>query len=216
MFKKKKKFDYYYTKNVENGQKKESSKSNIQGSHPGSINNSKIIYKLDEFYNDGDINNPENIVIRHDINQEKDLKFITEEIWIFLRSIYGGGPEVLCNVIIYNNKKLIEIYLNKYKIAFLPKRSELTDKAISKISEKPVFITKVASVKDFKQKLIRLNTYNNKKIKIENIRVWKLNLSMNLDEFKTKCLTILQNEKKDILMKTNYINYLECIVYYII
>jgi hypothetical protein len=77
---------------------------------------------MNEFLNDGDVNNPENHVIRHDLNQREEVKIVNKQIWDFFNEKYGGGPEIRKQAIDekqrYSNipKKIIEIYYRKVKI----------------------------------------------------------------------------------------------------
>ena len=73
---------------------------------------------MNDFYNDGDANNPDNIVIRNDIDQKTDYILVNEEIWNFFHSRYGGGPKITRNAIEektkYNySKKIIEVFYRK-------------------------------------------------------------------------------------------------------
>lgn len=85
--------------------------------HPGKITNSTLLVPLNEFYNDGDPNNRENQVIRHDVNQYKEIKIVNEKIWKFFHERYGGGPEIIKPSIEeetrYSVRKIIEIFYKK-------------------------------------------------------------------------------------------------------
>ena len=90
-------------------------------SFPGPIDNSVLLVPFNEFLNDGDEKNPENQVIRHDINQREDIKIVSKQIWSFFYDKYGGGSEIKKSSIEekqrYSNipKKIIEIYDRKVK-----------------------------------------------------------------------------------------------------
>ena len=77
---------------------------------------------MEEFLNDGNQNNPENRVIKHDINQREEVKIVNKALWDFFHSKYGGGPEIIKGTIEekgrYNgtSKKMIELYYRKVKI----------------------------------------------------------------------------------------------------
>ena len=90
--------------------------------HPGEINNNHILVPITEFYNDGDVTNPENIVIRNDIDQRNDYRLVNEEMWNFFHSRYGGGPKIIRNAIEektkYNySKKIIEVFYRKVSLS---------------------------------------------------------------------------------------------------
>lgn len=86
---------------------------------PGPIENSSILVPLDEFLNDGDTKNPENQVIRHDLNQRDNIKIVNKKIWDFFFEKYQGGPVIKKHSIEekqrYSNmpKKIIELYYRK-------------------------------------------------------------------------------------------------------
>jgi len=86
---------------------------------PGPIDNSSILVPLNEFLNDEDANNPENQVIRHDIDQRQEIKIVNKQIWEFFKDKYGGGPEIRKPSIEekqrYSNvpKKIIELFYRK-------------------------------------------------------------------------------------------------------
>ncbi len=86
--------------------------------HPGKIENERLLVPLEEFYNDGNPDNPENIVIRNDIDQKTDYRLVNEEIWNFFHQRYGGGPKIIRYSIEektkYNySKKIIEVFYRK-------------------------------------------------------------------------------------------------------
>ena len=80
--------------------------------------------KIKSFYNDGDEENPENFIIKPDLNMKKDIKMIHEDLWDFFHERYKGGPK-LC----YkqetpqkdnNDKALFQMGKTEIKIIFLP------------------------------------------------------------------------------------------------
>lgn len=90
-------------------------------SHPGEIDNTYLLYPLDQFLNDGDPNNEENFVVRHDINAKNDLKIINKKIWQFFYTRYGGGPQIEKPLIdsdtsSYSSNKVVEVFLRKVLI----------------------------------------------------------------------------------------------------
>lgn len=181
--------------------------------YPGEITNKSLIYTLKEFINDGDEKNEDNIVIKHDIDQKKNIKFINEEIWKFFKDKYGGGPDICRKVLeekANSSKKFVELYLLKYNVCFLPRKEDLNENNIDRISIKPIFISRIKKIKDIKNALIKANKYNNKKIDIGHIRLWKVSPNNTLDEIK-KMLNSYQKEKeKNKKIETEIITYLEC------
>jgi hypothetical protein len=90
-----------------------------EDSHPGEICNNYLLVPMNEFINDGYLDNPENKVIRHNIDQKKDIKIVNKEIWEFFNDIYNSDVEIKKEAISkkskYSNypKKVIEIYYRK-------------------------------------------------------------------------------------------------------
>ncbi len=87
-------------------------------SHPGEIDNGFLLYPLDEYLNDGDANNEENFVVRHDINPKTDLRIVNKSIWQFFYTRYGGGPQIEKPLIendssSYSSNKVVEVFLRK-------------------------------------------------------------------------------------------------------
>lgn len=86
---------------------------------PGPIDNNGLLVPLDNFLNDGDQSNPENMVIRHDINQKEEVKIVNKSMWDFFHSRYGGGPVIKKGTIEEKSrystipKKIIEIFYRK-------------------------------------------------------------------------------------------------------
>jgi hypothetical protein len=109
-------YSYYYQKysNVKWEPKPES--------NPGEIDNSKLLVPLSDFLNDADENNRENQVIRHDLDQKKEIKIVNKKIWDFFHDKYKGGPLILKGVIEekqrYSHipKKIVELYYRKVKL----------------------------------------------------------------------------------------------------
>jgi len=109
-------YSYYYSQS--NNKKYE---PNLDAK-PGEIDNRPLIVPMEEFLNYGNQNNPENRVIKHDINQREEVKIVNKALWDFFHSKYGGGPEIIKGTIEekgrYNgtSKKMIELYYRKVKI----------------------------------------------------------------------------------------------------
>jgi len=85
--------------------------------HPGKIDNSCLLVPINDFYNDGNPENPENIVVRQDVDQYKELKIVNEKIWKFFHEKYGGGPIIKKQSIEeetrYSRRRIIEVFFNK-------------------------------------------------------------------------------------------------------
>jgi len=182
-----------------------------------------LVYNnLNDFYNDGDINNPENIVINHNINQKRSIKFVNEEIWKMFKSLYGGGPEISTTVFeekIKNSnqtKTLVEIYQGIFKICLIPKFSDLDENSIKNLKYKNIFISNRKYISDLKNKLykilIKLNIYGTNKLSLDNLRLWKLNSNFNFGDFQNLLSKIYKNNKTKI--EIDAVTYLECKIFF--
>ena len=92
-------------------------------SHPGEIDNSFLLYPLDEYLNDVDANNEDNFVVRHSINTKTDLKIVNKKLWQFFYTRYGGGPQIEKPLIdndssSYLSNKVVEVFLRKVFLNF--------------------------------------------------------------------------------------------------
>ena len=94
-------------------------------SPPGIIENKSLVVPLENFLNDGDVTNPDNMVIRHDINQKGEVKIVNKVIWDFFNNKYGSDLEIKKGLIEEKSrfstmpKKIVELYFRKVKIIFL-------------------------------------------------------------------------------------------------
>lgn len=136
----------------------------IETFHPSTISNNELIVSLNEFWNDGNIENEDNIVIA---DMPKDnLKIISKRRWDYFISKYQGGPEIKAELYINktNNQKLIDILKQKMKVLFLPIKSTIIgdDNKINEALKNIhiVYISKRKTIGYLKQLLF--NTYNSK------------------------------------------------------
>ena len=158
---------------------------------PGPISNDKILMNINSFYNDGDIKNPENFIIKQELGFNKDIKMIHEELWNFYLNKFGGGPELclLTNNNKNENQKDALFRLNKYdlKMVFLPPKNEIigNDEKIKEIFNveniKSIFVEKENVIIDFIKKIVDIenkNLNNNKnnhygeKVNVNEIKIW--------------------------------------------
>jgi hypothetical protein len=188
--------------------------------HPGEITNKKLIYNISEYLNDGDAKNPDNIILRHDLTEKRDLKFIRADVWKMFYDTYGGGPEIYGPILeekIRNSnliRRYVEIFLSKFYICILPKRSNLGDSQIDKLQIKPFYIAKRKKISDLKQRIVNILISGNlsssiKPSQINQLRLWKFTSANPLEELK-KMLKSLRKEDKT--LETDSITYLECIL----
>ena len=85
--------------------------------HPGPISNNNLVVNLCDFVNDGNAKNDENIVIKSDIDFEKNIKIIDNTIWKFFFDRYKGGPEIKkpYKVDRKNDKKQVDLSYQKVR-----------------------------------------------------------------------------------------------------
>ena len=114
-------YSYYYSQH--NNKKYEPNPA----MKPGEIDNKNLLVPLEGFLNDGNRNDPENIVVRNEINQKEEVKIVNKAIWDFFLNKYGGGPEIKKGTIEEKGryasapKKIIELYYRKVRIYMLIK-----------------------------------------------------------------------------------------------
>jgi len=65
---------------------------------PGSITNTHIIIPLNEFINDGVINNKDNIILKQGLSFASDVRIISKDMWEFLYNHYGSDTVVNINL----------------------------------------------------------------------------------------------------------------------
>jgi hypothetical protein len=195
------KFPNYYRKKTINI---EDSQEDIDKRYPGVIDNSRLVYELKSFHNDGNIDSRDNIIVRVDIDKKEDLKLVNREIWEYLNSLYKGGPAIVCDIIESpdnRDKKIIEIYMNRFMCIFLPK--EFEEPAIDEIAVKPLFYSVTLNMDELKTKMAAIG-YG---VKDPNkIRLWKLNDKISFDEL----IDYLKSLIKTTDNETDKLTYLEC------
>ena len=88
---------------------------------PGEINNNSLLLNRKDYYNDGNDEDIENFVLKSELSQRKDFKFVNYELWSLFYKKYKGGP-VLRKITFEEDgkssisKKIIEIFYRKVRI----------------------------------------------------------------------------------------------------
>jgi hypothetical protein len=207
--------------------------------HPGEINNNKLIYDFRDFFNDGNFSNPDNLVIRHDLDYNKSAKMIHVTVWNYFKEIYSGGPEIICQILEEKKnsmyaRRYVELYISKFNLCFLPRRAELNSSSINKILVKPTFLSKKKYVSDLKEKISKIygynfssnlintingngignktNRHNSFKINSQCFRLWKLNIDSSLENIKYSLNSLIKDKERK-LIDSNSISYIECMFY---
>jgi len=92
---------------------------------PGPVANEKILVPFTDFLNDGDPTNPDNIVVKNELDMQNDLRLVNKAMWEFFQKKYGGGPTVLKGQMEEKSKhstysrKVIEVMFRKVRDKFL-------------------------------------------------------------------------------------------------
>ena len=170
------------------------SKTFLIKSNPGPINNSQILLNINDFYNDGDINNIDNIVISSKINY-KQIKYISDEIWEFFLEKYGGSPEIKVNIIKNKetNTEELELVKRNVNLFFLPDKEKIigNDNLIENYFKNerllPMYLKNDNKLIDVRNKIIEIEKKRKLHIKDENFdknsfKLWlvsKDNLEIN-------------------------------------
>lgn len=178
--------------------------------HPGPITNNLILADRVSYYNDGNDEDVENQVVRHDIDQNNELRIVTEEMYKFLFERYGGGPTIIKPMIEeetkYNKRKVFEVYYSKFNLLIVPTKDQLIkyleDEHATSVNfpdVKPIYIRKSKTLDQLKEKMLKsvlpevfansdevMNVYKENKITIGNFRLFRFSGTFkreNLQEF---------------------------------
>ena len=151
------------------------SKTFLIKNSPGPINNQELLLKINDFYNDGDINNKDNVVINSEINY-KQIKYISDEIWNFFIEKYGGSPEIKVNIIKNKetNTEEVELVKPNVNLFFLPDKEKIigNDKEIEDYFKKerllPMFLKNDNKLIDVRNKIIEIEKKRKLHFKDEN------------------------------------------------
>ena len=86
--------------------------------HPGPINNTQLLVPLSEFFNDNDEENPDNIIVKNQLNY-LNYKKLDENLWKFFYIRYGGGPMIYKKVLSVKGDNIYQsIVLFEMKVLF--------------------------------------------------------------------------------------------------
>lgn len=170
---------------------------------PGPIKNNDILVPQSNFYNTEDSEDIENIVVRHDINLNTDLRIMNEDLWNFFYSRYKGGPIIKKPLVEevskgYNKRKVYEVLYMRFKVIILPERKLIaTDDSYSDLFTEPkdLYISKLKTIDDLKSKILKA-ALKRSDLKESNLRVWRVN-----GEIETKKLIEVFNQSREHLKK---------------
>ena len=85
--------------------------------YPGCINNFQILLPMTEYFNDGDRDNNDNLVVNPEINVKQNLKIVNEKIWTYFYNKYGGGPAIKTRYVKKTNSDEEEVEIFKDKVS---------------------------------------------------------------------------------------------------
>ena len=186
--KKRKQFPYYYK------DKQQEKIVFYENKHPGSINNQDLIIPMTLFYNDGDVNNQENYILRRNLDEARFVKYINELQWGFFTNKYEGGVKIL--------KKDHNII--KVNILILPNKKEISKELIKSLEIRVLFFKEEPSVpisNSFISKLVDiLNKISTYSLDATKIRIFKFKEGKGLEDLKEEltenCLNLRVNQGK--------------------
>ena len=188
---------------------------------PGPIDNNFLLVDKSTFYNDGNENDFENQVIKHDIDQANELRIVNKEMWEFLYKRFSGGPVLIKPKIEeetkYNKRKVFEVYYGKYQLLLLPDRSILSgDNEISRhIPEvKNLYISRTKDLNALKEKIVNValsSTLKTSSLTSKNIRLWRYSGSISTEQISETINSEKEALRSNTKIKIHNLNYLEYI-----
>ena len=153
---------------------------------PGPISNEDII-ELEENYIDPDsIKEYSNLAIMHDQVENENYILINNSQWKYWRDIYGGNDIKRFCVCPQNNALHVETKLLKINVVFFP------EFGWAKRHPVPLYISKIESVKDLKEKITRIANDLSKRQRANTnlekfiIKLWRLNKYVDYAEIQRK------------------------------
>lgn len=153
----------------------------------GPVSNDRILKLQEEIWVDTDSEDYRNFVMKDELRMNKDFKIVPESIWNFFKEKYGGTPIKRYYRKGYAYGAEIEATLKEIQVVFFPQISKI-DQFKEPIKCLPIYMSKHETLKDLKERLVKVLEKNNIPVKSEkDLRVWKLNYSLDLpDLLKTK------------------------------
>lgn len=82
---------------------------------PGEINNARLVQQESSSSRRSQLGSPK---LRRNLQETHDYELCCEEVWMKLKTWYGGGPEFARATIVENRQHKIEVYLTRIKIKY--------------------------------------------------------------------------------------------------
>lgn len=205
-------------------------------SFPGDIDNQMLLVPNEEFLNDGDDTNLYNYVIRHDVDQRRDVKILNKKMWDFFSSRYKGGPELKKPFIqdksrSYSSMRMVELFYRKVNYPYnsynhiiniflfiiyffqiiiitLPDRKNVNDETLEKIKLETIYISRTKSLDDLKEHILNLKKINKFYLEEDEIKNLRLwKFNDNNDSSWKEALEEFSKIKKELNETTEKVNY---------
>lgn len=188
---------YKSKKHQKRGSVENADKSERPKVHPGPIDNTSIIMPLDEFFNDGDADKRENMILKEEVSaRNKKIKRISVDSWNFLFKIYGGGPAITKDIVDYKTKskkeRIVLLFEKQIQLVVFPLANELSRSTIDGIKIERAFLNRHTSLDNLKR-IIQSTLKARGLGKVSQIKIWKFDTSLELNEIK---MFLLNNAEK--------------------
>jgi len=198
--------------------------------HPGPINNKVLLLQQESFFNDLTASQ-ENYVLDKRVKTDKDksdIKIVNKAIWSFFYNRYGGGPEIIRNYYIFNDKsckfsttsKILELRFLKLRLHILCTRETLDKEFVEQIEVDSLYVSRKKTVLELKEKIIRsLNVLSlhflPSELNLENIRIW---MTSQPDITEAKQLLLNNMDKisySKVLINSDHFTFLDGMIHFL-
>ena len=191
-------------------------------SFPGPICNDILLLSKDEYYNDGNMDLFENMIIKPELDLRDDIRIINEKIWNFFHKRYGGGPLIIKPVIKDGHRKVYEVFYTKFNILVLPTKQGILKNESLMEEVKALYCKRSTTLPNLKSKILSIvikQLYQNdqiisdkidkKEIGIKNLKLWSYSGTLRKDEVSESLNQSLDKIKSNELLKIDTFNYCE-------
>ena len=175
---------------------------------PGPIKNEDILEGAKPFYISDDSDDIYNVVLKPELRERQDFKFISQKQWEFLEKIYTGVPirrEKYKSE--YSISFQIEVSFQKINLIIFPHKDNIT--AANFIPEKPLYCSKRWNVDKLKERIAKVlnSSHSSFKLGKKIFRIWKLDPLVNFSSLQEKMIsnagkikaTVIKNIPDDII-----------------
>ena len=175
---------YVGYKDIKKGRKPNYMDNHKENYFPGPITNEKLLREHDSYYQDDEVENICNNVLKHGMRERVDYKIWDAGTWNYLQEIYGGRTIKRYHQQLYSIHTQVEVYLKEVPLFILPPYEQLEIDSLS-TTTKSVFASKYQNIKDLKERVLSvLNcSKHDMKLSMDRFRLWKLEYSTDLKGF---------------------------------